>query len=187
MVREGVLIDLSHMSTRALADTFDLLDGLDPDRGVPVIASHSAFRFGRQEYGVDEGTIGRIAACDGVVGLIFAQHQLNDGVRRGRTRTFEESFEVICRHLDRIAQITGSHEYAAIGSDLDGFIKPTMGGLESMTDMARLERALRDRYGAEDAEQICSGNALRALRAGWGLDTRGAPRPTVSSGDPGKT
>lgn len=167
MVREGVLIDLSHMSTRALADTFELLDELDPDQRVPVIASHGAFRFGRQEYGVDEETIDRIASRGGVVGLIFAQHQLNDGVRHSRTRSFDESFAVICRHLDRIAEITGTHEHTAIGSDLDGFIKPTMGGLESMTDMALLEDALRDRYGADDAERICSGNALRVLRAGW--------------------
>ena len=90
------------------------------------------------------------------------------GVRRSRTKSFEESIEVICKHLDRIAEITGSHGYAAIGSDLDGFIKPTMGGLESMADMARLQQALRDRYGEEDAERICSGNALRVLRAGWG-------------------
>jgi membrane dipeptidase len=167
MAREGVLIDLSHMSTRALADTFALLNKLDPERRVPVLASHSAFRFGRQEYGVDEQTVRRIADRDGVVGLILAQHQLNDGVRRSRTKTFEDSFEVIGRHLDRIAEITGSHAHAAIGSDFDGFIKPTMGGLESMTDMARLERALYDRYGAEDAERICAGNALRVLRAGW--------------------
>ena len=167
MVREGVVIDLSHMSTRAVEETFELLDELDPDRRVPVIASHSAFRFGRQEYGVEQHTVQRIAARDGVVGLIFAQHQLNDGVRRGRTKTFEDSFEVIRRHLDRIAEITGSHAHAAIGSDFDGFIKPTLGGLESMTDMPRLEQAVRDRYGAEDAERICAGNALRVLRAGW--------------------
>ncbi|MQA75625.1 MAG: hypothetical protein GEU88_15020 [Solirubrobacterales bacterium] len=168
MVREGILIDLSHMSTRTLEDTFALLDELDPDRRVPLIASHSAFRFGRQEYGIDEETVRLLAGRDGVVGLIFAQHQLNDGVRRRPTKSFEESFEVICRHLDRIAEITGSHRHAAIGSDFDGFIKPTMGGLESMSDMARLERALRDRHGAEDAERICSDNALRVLRAGWG-------------------
>jgi membrane dipeptidase len=187
MVREGVVIDLSHMSRRALADTFELLDALDPDRRVPVIVSHGAFRFGRQEYGVDEETIGRIAARNGVVGLIFAQHQLNDGLRRTPTQSFEDSFEVICRHLDRIAQITGSHEYAAIGSDLDGFIKPTMAGLESMTDMARLEAALRDRYDADDCERICSGNALRVLRAGWGAERRAAddrPFPAVIGGGP---
>ena len=168
MVREGVVIDLSHMSTRAVADTFELLDELDPDRRVPVIASHSAFRFGHQEYGVDEETVRRIAGRGGAVGLIFAQHQLNDGVRRGNTSSFEDSFEVICRHLDRVAEISGSHEYTAIGSDFDGFIKPTMGGLESMTDMAQLEEALREHYGAEDAERICSANALRVLRNGWG-------------------
>ena len=168
MVRERVLIDLSHMSTLAVADTFELLDEVDPDGTVPVIASHTAFRFGGQEYGVDEDTLRRIAAREGVAGLILAQHQLNDGVRRTHTKSFEESIEVIYKHIDRIAEITGSHAYTAIGSDLDGFIKPTMGGLESMADMARLQQALRDRYGEEDAERICSGNALRVLRAGWG-------------------
>jgi microsomal dipeptidase-like Zn-dependent dipeptidase len=173
MVREGVLIDLSHMSERALDDAFGLLDELDPDRGVPVIATHVAFRFGRQEYAVDEGTVRRIAARDGVVGLIMAQHQLNDGLRRRPTTSFEQSFDVICRHLDRLAEITGSHRHAAIGSDFDGFIKPTMGGLESMADMRTLEGALRDRYGPADGEAICSANALRVLHAGWRGTTAG--------------
>ena len=168
MVRERILIDLSHMSERALHDAFTLLDELDPDRGVPVIASHVAFRFGRQEYAVDEDTVRRIAGRDGVVGLIMAQHQLNDGVRRRPTTSFEQSFEVIRRHLERIAETTGSHRHSAIGSDFDGFIKPTMGGLESMADMPTLETELRERYGDADAEAICSANALRVLRAGWG-------------------
>jgi microsomal dipeptidase-like Zn-dependent dipeptidase len=34
--------------------------------------------------------------------------------------------------------------------------------------LARLEEALHERYADEDAERICSGNALRVLRAGWG-------------------
>ncbi len=95
MVGEGVLIDLSQMSERAIADTLALLDHLDPSDEVPAIFTHGAFRFG-------------------------------------------------------------------------GFIKPTMGRLESAADLAALEPALRDRYGATDAERICSGNALRVLRAGWG-------------------
>jgi microsomal dipeptidase-like Zn-dependent dipeptidase len=167
MVREGVLIDLSHMSDHAVAETLALLDAVDPNRKVPVIASHAAFRFGGQEYGVDEGTTRRIVERDGVIGLIFAQHQLNDGVRRRRTKTFEQSLEVICRHLDRIREIAGSHRHAAIGSDFDGFIKPTMSGLEKMSDMRALEQALAGRYGATDAQLICSGNALRVLQAGW--------------------
>jgi microsomal dipeptidase-like Zn-dependent dipeptidase len=168
MVRERVLIDLSHMSERALDETFALLNELDPGRQVPVLASHAAFRFGRQEYGVSEPTLRRMAERDGVVGLILAQHQLNDGVRRRRTKSFDESFEVICRHLDRIAELTGSHRHAALGSDFDGFIKPTMAGLESMADMARLQWALIERYGEDDGEAIASGNALRLLRSHWG-------------------
>jgi microsomal dipeptidase-like Zn-dependent dipeptidase len=167
MVREGILIDLSHMSNRAVAETFALLDSLDPDRRVPVIASHAAFRFGHQEYGVNEDTMRRIVERGGVVGLIFAQHQLNDGVRRSNTKTFEQSFEVICRHLDRMREIAGSHRHSAIGSDFDGFIKPTMAGLESMSDMDHLQQELAGRYGLDDAVRICSDNALRVLRDGW--------------------
>jgi microsomal dipeptidase-like Zn-dependent dipeptidase len=173
MVRERVVIDLSHMSERSLSDTFELLDALDPDGRAPAFVSHGCFRFGGQEYGLTSGTLERLAARDGVVGLILAQHQLLDGVRRRRTRSFEESFDVLCRHVDRIREVTGSHRHAAIGSDLDGFIKPTLAGLESMADMARLESALRDRYGA-DAELICSENALRPLRSWWRGYTDGA-------------
>jgi microsomal dipeptidase-like Zn-dependent dipeptidase len=172
MLREHVLIDLSHMSDRALADTLDLLDRHDQDRRAPVIVSHGCFRFAGQEYGLTTSTVERIAERNGVVGLILAQHQLLDGIQRRRTRSFEESLKVLFRHIDRIHEVTGSHRHTAIGSDLDGFIKPTLTGLESMTDMARLERALRERYG-DDAELICSENALRPLRTWW----RGATPP----------
>jgi microsomal dipeptidase-like Zn-dependent dipeptidase len=168
MVREGVIVDLSHMSGRSLADTFALLDELDPDRTLPVLASHACFRFGSQEYGVDEPTLRRVAERRGVVGLIMAQHQLRDGVANGRGRGLDGSFEVIRTHVDRFAEIAGSHEHAAIGSDFDGFIKPTMAGLESMSDLKALEDRLVDHYGESTAELICSGNALRVLRNGWG-------------------
>lgn len=181
MVREHVLIDVSHMSERSLSDTFALLDRLDPQSSVPVLATHTGFRFGTQEYLLDRPTLERIAKRDGVVGLIFAQHQLDDGLptptlrRFGsplpQRRRFEQSFDVLCRHIDAIREATGSHRHTAIGSDLDGFIKPTLPGLDDMRDMARLERALRERYGEEDGELICSGNALRVLQSYW----RGSP------------
>jgi microsomal dipeptidase-like Zn-dependent dipeptidase len=178
MVRERVLVDVSHMSERSLEDTFALLDRLDPDRSVPVLATHAGYRFGAQEYMLQGETLRMIAERNGVVGLIFAQHQLNDGLsgpeprrlgfRIGKRRRFERSFEVLCRHIDRIREVTGSHRHTAIGSDLDGFIKPTLAGLEDMRNMAGLERALRERYGEEDGELICSGNSLRVLMSFWG-------------------
>jgi membrane dipeptidase len=168
MVRERVLVDLTHMGDRAVADTFALLERLDGQKRVPVFATHGCFRFGSQEYGLPEENVRRIAEREGVVGLIMAQHQLNSGLRRTRAWRFRQSFEVICAHIDRIGEITGSHRHTGIGSDFDGFIKPTMAGLESAGDMERLEGALRERYGDTDGERICSGNALRVLKAGWG-------------------
>ena len=168
MVGERVLVDLSHMSAPAVEETLTLLDELDPAQAVPVLASHGGCRFGSQEYMLDERALRRIAARQGVVGLMFAEHQMLNGLRRRSPRSFDESFEVLCRHIDQIEELTGSHRHAAIGSDLDGFIKPTLAGLGTMADMRRLEAALIGRYGAADGELICSENALRPLRSYWG-------------------
>lgn len=164
MARNGILIDLAHMRADSLGEAFEILDDVAPE--MPVINSHAGYRFGKQEYMLDAPTIERIAKRRGVVGLILAQHQLNDGIRKKDTKTFDESFEVIRRHIDKIHEITGSHEHVAIGSDLDGFIKPTMGGLDTSADLARLEEALFKQYG-DDAKLITSANAVRVLRDLW--------------------
>jgi len=168
MVREGVLVDVAHMSTRALQDTFALLDELDPGRGVPVISSHAGYRFGRQEYALTDDALRLIAARGGVVGLIFAEHQILDGLGIKKTTSLQQSVEILCQHIDKLAEVTGSHRHVAIGSDLDGFIKPTLAGLQSAADLASLEGPLAARYGPTDAELMLSGNVLRVLRAGWG-------------------
>ena len=165
MVRERILVDLSHMSQEALDQTFALLDELDPERTVPVIASHVTYRFGHDRYNVSDETIQRIVDRGGVMGLILAEHQAADGFPA--TKTLEQSVDLLCRHIDRIAEVAGSHEHTAIGTDLDGFIKPTLAGLETAADLSALETALIERYGAADAELITSGNVLRLLRSYW--------------------
>jgi microsomal dipeptidase-like Zn-dependent dipeptidase len=167
MVRTGILVDVTHMSARSLDDTLELLDELDPERRVPAIASHMACRFGDLEYNLTDDQIARLAQRDAALGVILCDHFAKDGLRHRRTRTFDESVEVIFRHVDRIREVTGSHRHAAIGSDLDGYIKPTLAGLDDMSALAPLRERLRARYG-DDAEGICHGNALRVLRAGWG-------------------
>ena len=183
MVREHVLIDLSHMSERSVEDTLDLLDRLDPEESVPVYVTHAGYRFGTQEYMLSEASIRRIAKREGVIGLIFARYQLEDGpppeaprhkLRLTKEKRFGDSFETIRAHLDRIEEITGSHRFTAIGSDFDGFVKPTLAGLEDMRDMARLEAKLIDHYDEETAKLICSENALRPLRTYW----RGSSEPS---------
>jgi microsomal dipeptidase-like Zn-dependent dipeptidase len=167
MVAEGVLVDLTHMSARSLADTFDLLDELDPGRAVPVLASHAAYRFGRLSYNLDDGTVERIGERGGVIGLIASRYFIADGLNGVPAATWNEAFELLCRHIDRIRALTGSHDCVAIGTDLDGFIKPTLPGLEDSGRLGRLLPALAARYGPEVARAIASGNALRVLRAAW--------------------
>jgi microsomal dipeptidase-like Zn-dependent dipeptidase len=149
----GVLVDLSHMREAAIKQTLALLD---PD--TPVIASHSAYRFGGQTYNLTDGLIAQITARGGIVGLIFAQHQLNDGLRRTDTKTLAESLAVLDRHIEAIGP-----DHIAIGSDLDGFIKPTIGGVETAADLRPFAAALRARHPAT-AERILSENALRIIR-----------------------
>jgi microsomal dipeptidase-like Zn-dependent dipeptidase len=158
MYKHKILVDLSHMNRRAIKKTFDLLPA-----DFPVIASHSAFRFGLQTYNVNKATVLEIARRKGVIGLIMAQHQMNDGLHFKRTSSFDDTLKVIYRHIDRIHKITGSFDNIALGTDLDGFIKPTMSGIETPADLKALREPLERRYpGHGDA--ILHGNAARVLK-----------------------
>jgi microsomal dipeptidase-like Zn-dependent dipeptidase len=170
LVCNRILIDLSHMDPPGIREVFDLLDNeLDPEAKFPVVSTHAGYRFGKQQYMCDEEILLKIKRRGGLVGLIMAQHQLNDGLRKHKdyTTTLDESFAVICAHIDKIAEITGGYEHIALGSDFDGFIKPTMGGLETMADLAALERKLEEKYGPEATASMTSGNSLRVLRTLW--------------------
>jgi microsomal dipeptidase-like Zn-dependent dipeptidase len=167
MVEHRVIVDVSHMRPDAVAHAFGLLDEFDPDRTMPVISSHAGYRFGGQEYMHDDEAVRRIHERDGVIGLIMAQHQLNDGIRKDPTTTLAESMDVIFRHVDKIAQLTGGYHHVALGTDYDGFIKPTLAGLEDMRALKDLERELRARYGDDAADLMLRDNALRVLRKAW--------------------
>lgn len=174
LVRNRILIDVCHMDPPAIHAVFDLLDReLDPDRELPVVSTHSGYRFGKQQYMPDEPILRRIKERNGVVGLIMAQHQLNDGIRDSYTESLEESLEVIFKHIRKIAAITGGYEHIALGTDFDGFVKPTMKGLETMADLPKLEEAMAAEFGAEATELMTSKNALRVLRTLWSRPPQG--------------
>jgi microsomal dipeptidase-like Zn-dependent dipeptidase len=166
MVECGVLIDITHMSERSIDDTFSLLDTLDPGKQVPVIATHMACRFGKLEYSFSDETITRVSQRGGVLGCIMCEHYITSGLPV-RTNNYEDSVKALCEHIDRIHSVTESFDHIAIGSDLDGYIKPALPGLEHMGHMRALQQSLAQRYGPQDAEKISSGNALRVLRSSW--------------------
>lgn len=173
MYEHEILIDLSHMDEQAIDATFAMLAALDKEHGAdpadhPVVATHAGYRFGEQEYMLSPGTIKRIAERDGVIGLILARHQLNDNAGVSNPDDEAETPLLVCRHINEIRRCVPSHTNAhvAFGTDLDGFIKPTVAGIESVADMQMLDTPLREAYG-EDADAILSGNAMRV--AAWAL------------------
>jgi microsomal dipeptidase-like Zn-dependent dipeptidase len=165
MYEHKVLVDLSHMRAEAITETLDLLDRLDPGHEFPVVATHTGVRFPntKQSYLLAEKTVERVAQRDGVIGLIMAQHQLNDGVRQGDTKNLEQTIEVICRHIDRIDELVGPG-HVGLGTDLDGFIKPTMGGIETAADLAKLRDPLIAHYkDPAKVDAFLYGNARRVI------------------------
>jgi microsomal dipeptidase-like Zn-dependent dipeptidase len=175
MVDEGILIDLTHMRSQSIRDVLAQLDARDPAREIPVMATHIAYRFGGLQYSFDDGAIRAVAERGGVLGCILCRHFITSG--QSRVSSLEESLEALCKHIDKIRDLTGGYDHVAIGSDLDGYIKPALPGLEDMGRMSKLQDYLTARYGATDAERICSSNALRVLRAEWGHKR---PRPPSS-------
>jgi len=164
MHKHKVLIDVSHMRQDALDDTFTLVEQLDEEAGTdprdfPLIATHVGMRDAgpdQQTYNLSAETAKRIQARGGLIGLITAQHQL------GLTQDAAESQAVVSRHLDAITALGNGHDATAIGSDLDGFIKPTLKGLDQASDLRVLEQWIREAQPA-DAEKILYGNARRVL------------------------
>jgi microsomal dipeptidase-like Zn-dependent dipeptidase len=169
MYRHKVLIDISHMSERAVTATFELierLEGNSPKTDYPIIATHVGMRSAgpaarAQEYNLADKTAVKIAERDGVIGLISAQHQL------GEAHGELESAALIKAHLDAIGVAVGdASKVAALGTDIDGFIKPTLEGFEKAEDFAKLETWVRD-AGQNDPEAILHGNAERVIAAAF--------------------
>jgi microsomal dipeptidase-like Zn-dependent dipeptidase len=165
MHKYKVAIDISHMSEKAIKETFELveeLDGSSPATDYPLIATHVAMREegpGNQEYNLTQDTAQRIHARGGVVGLIMAQHQL------GKTADEQESKALVCAHIDAIYRACGDASAIAFGTDIDGFIKPTIAGVESAADLAKLSKWVEEcRANTGDAEAILYGNALRVIK-----------------------
>jgi microsomal dipeptidase-like Zn-dependent dipeptidase len=160
MYEHDVLVDVSHMRQDAIDETFDLIEQLDAKKGKnpPVIATHVGARdvVPEQSYNASRPTIERIADRGGLVGMIMAQHQM------GQTATEDETRAVLKKHADAIAAAAGGHQCTAIGTDLDGFIKPTLAGIERAPDLAKLAEWIHELY-PDDGDAILHGNARRVL------------------------
>jgi microsomal dipeptidase-like Zn-dependent dipeptidase len=93
----------------------------------------------------------------------------------GSTNSTKESQEVIGWHLKAIEKACGDHAATAIGTDIDGFVKPTLAGFGNAPDLKALEAWIRANSPRE-VEAILHGNARRVLKQAF---TRRAQGPRV--------
>ena len=148
------------MSAHGKAPRFPGLDGLRGMACYMVIATHVGMRSegpDAQAYNLSEATAKRIHERGGLIGLIMAQHQL------GKTADANASRALINKHLEAIKQACTDHKASAFGTDLDGFIKPTIEGVQRAADLSVLaEWILTDH--PDDAQDILYGNAQRVFK-----------------------
>ena len=127
-----------------------------------------ACRFGKLSYNLTDDVIREIGRRGGVMGVIACTHYTHDGLRpTSKVKTFEDSMELVFAHIDRVAKVTGSHDHAAIGTDLDGWIKPALPASSTSAACATCRTPWFSKYGVDVADKISSGNVLALLRRAW--------------------
>ena len=160
-MRHRLPLDVTHLSERSLADLWELLDALDPERALPGA---------RQPHrGADETASstrspptpsGGSPPRDGIIGLISADHQLQPD---RPPRSLAETAALLAEHVRAIEHLAGAGRYAALGTDLGGFVTPAA-GLENAGRLGALRQALVAELDDEELTATAEGNALRFLR-----------------------
>ena len=167
MYEHKILVDISHMSEQAIDDTFVLIEALDRETAraatdYPVLATHVGMRSENRDtqvYNLAPRTVQRIKDRGGVIGVIMAQHQL------GSTTDAAQSQATVARHLKAIAAACGGgFDGCVIGSDLDGFIKPTLTGLETAPDFRNVAGWIDAEFSPSDAQKIRYQNASELVQ-----------------------
>ena len=163
-----ILLDLTHASDLTFWQILDYWDG-------PVHASHCNCRalVPGQRHLTDD-MIQAVVERGGVIGTVFAEQMLSpnwhwddpDTHYTTATRPMKAALE----HIDHICQLTGSADYVAFGTDLDGGfgleLSPT--DYNTIDDLQHFLGTMRNHgYSDDDIAKFAHGNLLRLFRNAW--------------------
>ncbi|MDQ3023350.1 MAG: dipeptidase [bacterium] len=141
--RLGIVLDLSHLSDRAVADVFTHYDG-------PLCATHSNSRTVAQSpRNLLDGQAQEIAQRGGVVGLNLLASFVRTGWKDG------DELPAVAEATDHLEYLRGllGPQHIGLGSDLDGGLTPlnTPAGIDRIDHLSLLLGDLDSRgWGKED-------------------------------------
>jgi membrane dipeptidase len=167
MEQVGMILDVTHLSDQCFDEALDLYGG-------PVLASHHNCRaLVPDQRQLTDAQIKRLVGRGAVIGMAFDAWMLVPGWVRGETRPEEPgvTVETAVDHIDRVCQLAGNADHAAVGSDLDGGFgrEQSPCDLDTVADLQRLPELLRRRgYPERDVANILHGNWVRFFTKAWG-------------------
>ncbi len=189
MVRQGIMVDISHISDNACHQVFDYVK-------VPVIASHSSVRKYTPgfERNISDTLLLRLKKNGGVVMINFGtdfldgeiskfnnqkrnelhqlllEKKLDKNSEEGKnviadfTKKYPTLFSdvyMVADHIDHVVRLIGI-EHVGLGSDYDGVGDSLPVGLKDVADYPNLLYVLLERgYAEADIEAICYKNLFR--------------------------
>ena len=159
MIELGMLIDVSHCTPTARQQIYAIVDA--SGKHVPLLASHvGAYSVDPSPYDLTDQEIRRIARDGGVIGVIFMPYWL-------MPKESGQGLNFISRHIQYLID-TGGEDVVGLGTDFDGFTTPP-DDLDNASLLPRLtQRLIVDGHSEARIQKVLGGNALRAIRQGWG-------------------
>ncbi|NPV54452.1 MAG: hypothetical protein HPY71_13205 [Firmicutes bacterium] len=176
MNRLGMVIDLSHLSRKAMQDVYEITED-------PVINSHAGSRvLAESTANLSDAALKQLAENGGVVGVHFCAHLIKTGARRA-------SIDDLLDQVAYIADLVGI-DHVGLGPDYfdynEDFRRNTMHfyedayqnndfdlswveGLEDYSKFPALTgRMLQRGFSEEDIIKVLGGNLLRVFRKVFG-------------------
>lgn len=143
--QRGALVDLAHINRRGF------LDACNAARK-PLMVSHAGLAGVHPMWrNIDDEQVRAVAETGGVVGVIFVPYYLGaDGI------------DTVVRHLLHLIRV-GGEDAAALGSDWDGFVRPTRGLEEAHKLPLLTDSLLRAGLARVTVAKVLRGNARRVL------------------------
>jgi membrane dipeptidase len=164
MERVGMILDVTHLSDQCFDEALDIYGG-------PVLASHHNCRaMVPNQRQLTDDQIRRLVGRGAVIGAALDSWMLYPGWVRGETRPEVVGLAAVLDHIDRVCQLAGDHDHAALGTDLDGGFgkEQSPRDLDTIADLQRLPDMLSGRgYPQSAIEGIMYGNWVRFFRDAW--------------------